>query len=202
MDRSSDFDSRARTWDTDDKRYRASRVADRLRAAIDLSGIGRALDYGCGTGLLSFAMKDELAEVVLADTSEGMLEVAREKIASSAATHFSTQRLDLAAGESAAGSFDLIFTLLTLHHVPDTAAILQAFHGCLNPGGHLVVVDLDAEDGSFHGPNVDVHHGFKRSALTELLVDAGFAETVIGDCLELSRHERDYGVFIANSRRL
>jgi len=200
MDRS-DFDARAHTWDTDDKRYRASRVADHLRAAVDLDRVGRALEYGCGTGLLSFEMKDDLAEVVLADTSEGMLQVARQKIMASGATHFSAQRLDLAAGDSPARPFDLIFTLLTLHHIPDTAGILQAFHGCLNPGGHLVIVDLEAEDGSFHGPGIDVHHGFKRSNLTRQLAQAGFGETVIDDCLQLNRHERDYGLFIACARR-
>ncbi|MCZ6709374.1 MAG: class I SAM-dependent methyltransferase [Gammaproteobacteria bacterium] len=200
MDRS-DFDTRARTWDTDDKRYRASRVADRLRAAVDLGRVGRALEYGCGTGLLSFEMKNELAEVVLADTSQGMLEVAQQKITDSGVSHFSVQRLDLAAGDSPGRPFDLIFTLLTLHHIPDTPGILQAFHDCLNSGGHLVIVDLEAEDGSFHGPDVDVHHGFRRDDLTRQLAQAGFAGTVIEDCLQLSRHERDYGVFFASAHR-
>lgn len=198
----SDFDARARTWDSDDKRYRASRVADRVREVVDLGHVRRALEYGCGTGLLSFEMKDELPEVVLADTSQGMLEVAEEKIAASRTTHFSTQRLDLTAGDCPGTTFDLIFTLLTLHHIPDTAGILQAFHGCLNPGGHLVIVDLDAEDGSFHGPDSNVHHGFKRDRLERQLQDAGFHAAAIDDCLTLSRHERDYGVFIACARRI
>ncbi|MFP6835966.1 MAG: hypothetical protein VB948_07630 [Pseudomonadales bacterium] len=43
---SNDFDARARTWDTDDKRYRASRVADRLRATVNLDRVDRALEYG------------------------------------------------------------------------------------------------------------------------------------------------------------
>jgi len=196
-----DFDARARTWDTDDKRYRAARVADRLRAAVDLGNVGRALEYGCGTGLLSFELRDELAEVVLADTSEGMLEVAREKIAASGARHFSAERLDLSAGEKPAARFDLVFTLLTLHHIADTAGVLNAFHDCLNPGGHLVIVDLDAEDGSFHGPDVDVHHGFERDHLGRLLNAAGFDQVVLDDCLQLNRHERDYDLFIACARR-
>lgn len=196
-----EFDARARTWDTDDKRYRAARVADRLRAAVDLARVDRAMEYGCGTGLLSFELKNELAAVVLADTSEGMLQVAREKIAASGAKHFTAQRLDLAAGDRPAGSFDLIFTLLTLHHIPDTAGILRAFCRCLNPGGHLVIVDLDAEDGSFHGPEVDVHHGFKRTDLSRQLSDAGFHDIVMDDCLQLNRHERDYDLFIACAQR-
>jgi ubiquinone/menaquinone biosynthesis C-methylase UbiE len=198
---SNDFDARARTWDTDDKRYRASRVADSLRATVNLDRVDRALEYGCGTGLLSFEMKNELAECVLADTSQGMLEVAWQKITDARATHFSVQRLDLSAGDSPGKPFDLIFTLLTLHHIPDTSGILQAFHNCLNAGGHLVIVDLEAEDGSFHGPDVNVHHGFKRDDLSRQLAQAGFIDTVIDDCLQLSRHERDYGLFIASARR-
>lgn len=197
-----DFDARARTWDSDDKRYRASRVAQSLRDLVDLGAVGTALEYGCGTGLLSFELRDELAQVLLADTSEGMLAVAREKIATSGATHFSAKRLDLAAGESPASRFDLVFTLLTLHHIPDTGSILRAFHGCLNPGGHLVIVDLDDEDGSFHGPEVDVHHGFERNALGLQIEAAGFCEPLFEDCLQLNRHERDYGLFIACAQRI
>ena len=39
-----------------------------------------ALDYGCGTGLLSFPLKDELGHITLNDNSAGMLEVVQEKI--------------------------------------------------------------------------------------------------------------------------
>ena len=197
----SHFDAHARSWDTDDKRYRASRVADRLRAAVDLSRVRRALEYGCGTGLLSFELKDELADVTLADTSDGMLEVAREKITASGCSHFRALRLDLAAGDSPPAPFDLVFTLLTLHHIPDTPGILRAFHDCLNPGGQLLIVDLDAEDGSFHGPDIDVHHGFEREMLCRQMEKAGFTEITIDDCLQLNRHERDYGLFIACARR-
>lgn len=42
-----------------------------------------ALEYGCGTGLLSFNLQPFLGKIVLADTSEEMLEVLKEKIAAS-----------------------------------------------------------------------------------------------------------------------
>ncbi len=50
-------------------------VADAIRKAVPLSKEMKAFEYGCGTGLLSFALQPDLGEITLADTSQGMLEV-------------------------------------------------------------------------------------------------------------------------------
>ncbi len=76
------FDERARDWDSDPKKVERARVvADAIRKTIPLSQEMKALEYGCGTGLLSFALQPDLGEITLADTSQGMLDVLREKIA-------------------------------------------------------------------------------------------------------------------------
>ena len=51
--------------------------------------------------------------------------------------------------------FDLVYTLMTLHHIPDTAKILGSFQALLQPGGVLCIADLDKEDGSFHSHEAD-----------------------------------------------
>ena len=71
-------------------------------------------------------------------------------------------------------------------------------------GGVLCVADLDAEDGSFHGPHVrDVHHGFPRDELARMLTAAGFAEprfsTVYAVPRERAGRTRRYPVFLAVS---
>ena len=65
--------------------------------------------------------------------------------------------LDLTRDPPPPGRFGLVASLLALHHVPDVDGILRAFHSTLEPGGILCISDLDLEDGSFHGPGVDVH---------------------------------------------
>ena len=84
----SDFDTRALTWDDDPmKTARAEAVAAGIRAGIPLTPGTKGLEFGCGTGLLSFALRDALGEITLADTSAGMLSVLREKIAANGIAH-------------------------------------------------------------------------------------------------------------------
>jgi len=76
-----DYDHKAKTWDQDPQKVlRAQRIADRIGERCALSADISALEYGCGTGLLSFALRDRVGHVTLADSSRGMLEVLRTKI--------------------------------------------------------------------------------------------------------------------------
>jgi ubiquinone/menaquinone biosynthesis C-methylase UbiE len=75
------FDERAKDWDSDPmKVIRAKTVAEAIRGAISLTKDMSALEYGCGTGLLSFALQADLGNITLADTSQGMLDVLAENI--------------------------------------------------------------------------------------------------------------------------
>lgn len=200
------FDSKARQWDDNPVfRERGLKIADAIRKAVPLNRDMSALDYGCGTGLLSFPLKDELGTILLADSSTGMLDVAAEKIAAQGVTHMTPVKLDLLADPAPAQHFDLIYTSMTLHHVPDTDQILRVFHDLLKPGGYLCVADLDQEDGSFHGPDVDVHHGFDQAELSRRAAQAGFAEmrfqTVFSIAKEQEDGTRDYPVFLMTARR-
>jgi ubiquinone/menaquinone biosynthesis C-methylase UbiE len=171
----SEFDQKAQGWDADaSKVERATRVAEGIRAlAGDLSG-RRVLEVGCGTGLLGFALRPHVAGVTLADTSTGMLAVVSEKIAASGLTDMVALQHDFSEGPLPEGRYGLLCNLMTLHHLPDTEDALRRFHALLEPGGLLCIADLDAEDGSFHGPEVPVHQGFDRDQLREGLVRAGF----------------------------
>jgi 2-polyprenyl-3-methyl-5-hydroxy-6-metoxy-1,4-benzoquinol methylase len=200
------FDSRARQWDDNPVfQERGLKIAEAIRKAVPLRRDMSALDYGCGTGLLSFPLKDALGTILMADSSGGMLEVVNEKIAAQGVTNMTTLQLDLLADPPPAQRFDVIATAMTLHHVPDTDHILRVFHDLLNPGGHLCIADLDQEDGSFHGPEVDVHHGFDRAELGAVAEKAGFGEigfqTVFSIAKESERGTRDFPVFLMTARR-
>ena len=90
------FDERAKDWDTDPMKVnRAKTVAEAIRRAISLVKNMSALEYGCGTGLLSFALQSDLGKIALADTSQGMLDVLAGKIAASGMTNMRPLRIDL-----------------------------------------------------------------------------------------------------------
>lgn len=200
------FDSKARQWDDNPVFVeRGFAIAQAVRDAVPLNRNMRVLDYGCGTGLLSFPLKDAVGDMLLADTSSGMLAVAAEKIAAHGAAQMQTAKLDLLTDPLPAGSFDLIVTAMTLHHIPDTDRILQVFHDLIAPGGHLCIADLDREDGSFHGMEVDVHHGFDRDDLARRATAAGFVDVDFGTVFTISKTRdtgtQDYPVFLMHARR-
>ena len=196
-----EFDTRAESWDDPEKTRRAEDIAAVVRWTVPLRRSMKALEYGAGTGLLSFCLRDALGPITLADSSAGMRAVAARKIAAASALDMRVLDLDLMRDAVPAERYDLIYSMTVLHHVRDVPRALAAFHAMLLPGGWLCHVDLDAEDGSFHGPEVDVHHGFERATLRAWLAAAGFVDIAIGDAGSIAHHGRSYPLFVAAARR-
>ncbi|NWG08116.1 MAG: methyltransferase domain-containing protein [Chloroflexi bacterium] len=183
------FDERAKDWDSDPQKVeRARAVADAIRKAIPLTQNMTALEYGCGTGLLSFALQSDVGQITLADTSQGMLDVLGEKIASSGVTNMHPMRLDLATDPLPTERYDLTYSLMTLHHIRDTDDILRKFHALLEPTGYLLAADLDKEDGTFHtDSSADVHMGFDREELWKKVESAGFGNVKFSTVYEIAK---------------
>ncbi len=202
----SEFDGKARTWDTDPaKAERASKVADAMAGRIPGLASARVLEYGAGTGLLGFALQRRVRHITLADSSGEMLAVAREKLQASGAANVDVVELDLASGVVPDLRFDVVCTLLVLHHVGDTDELLRRFHAILEPGGYVCVSDLDSEDGSFHGRSFGGHNGFDRLRLAASLARAGFEDVRFETAFEIRKGppgaERTYPAFLAVGRR-
>ena len=183
------FDERAKDWDSDPKKVERARVvADAIRKALPLSQTMSALEYGCGTGLLSFALQSDLGQITLADTSQGMLDVLGEKIGSAGVANMHPVKLDLATDPLPAERFDLTYSLMTLHHIHDTDDILKKFYALLEPSGYLIVADLDKEDGTFHTDgSTDVHLGFDRQELQKKVESAGFGNIHFSIVYEITK---------------
>lgn len=80
----SEFDDRARDWDKN-QRYidRSEAVAKPMQQTIPYKKNMKALEYGSGTALLSFALIEKFEEITLMDYSQEMAAVTAEKIATS-----------------------------------------------------------------------------------------------------------------------
>lgn len=200
------FDEKAAQWDLNPARHeRAQAVAEAIRRQLPLHRRMTALEYGCGTGLLSFALSSELGQIFLADRSAGMLAVLGEKIAAAQLPHLFPLQLDLLTDPLPAQRFDLIYSLMTLHHICDTRRILSIFYRLLLPGGYLCIADLDQEDGSFHKEPFEGHFGFDRQALARLTTAVGFEvlgfETVYEMVKIVEDQQRSYPIFLMTARR-
>jgi ubiquinone/menaquinone biosynthesis C-methylase UbiE len=197
------FDERAKDWDADPMKVERARVvADAIRAAIPFESGIRALEYGCGTGLLSFAFQPYLSSITLADTSQGMLDVLSEKIKAAGVTNMFPVRLDLSTDPLPAARYHIVYLLMTLHHIPDTNVILRKFHALLEPSGYLCIADLEQEDGSFHGAVItDVHHGFDRTVLRAQARAAGFRKINFSRVYSISKAEKSFPLFLMTAEK-
>lgn len=202
-----EFDIKAGEWDRNAMhRERAETIAAEITKQVPLNTGMTAMEFGAGTGLLSFILKDRLKEITLIDNSEGMVKVLSEKILTAKAGDMKVVRADLEHEDLAAGPFDLIYTLMVLHHVGDIATIIKKFHDLLNPGGYLAIADLFSEDGSFHGEGFHGHRGFDPESLAALLEKHGFSglghrKVYAVDKSVSENRSKKFDVFLMTARR-
>lgn len=192
------FDQLALNWDQESRRIqRAQAVAGEiLREIPGISGM-QGFEYGCGTGLLSFQLQPCLKKIWLADSSDGMLQILKQKIAAQGISNMEPLLLDLTVDElpEPAMQIDLIYTLMTLHHVIDVDKVLSRFYELLAPEGILCIADLEKEDGSFHGKDFNGHNGFDTAELAETLHNIGFDNIKSSICYQTLNKGRQYPVF-------
>ena len=75
------FDTKAKEWDNNPYIVkRAKTFAKEINNFIQPNKTLNALEFGCGTGLLSFELKDTLNTIFGAEASKGMIEVLKENI--------------------------------------------------------------------------------------------------------------------------
>ncbi len=98
---------------------------------------GRALDLGCGAGRHAVLLAARFTHVDAIDLSLPMIEIARAKRSRPNITY---QQADLLK-TTGSGEYDLVLSVMTLHHVPDLHAALAHIRELLAPGGRIVVVD-------------------------------------------------------------
>ena len=136
----------ARWWDPDGESrplhdlnpVRFAYVAERV--ALDGA---RALDVGCGGGLLSEALARAGADVTAIDLAPAVLDVARLHL------HESGVKVDYrevaveALAADMPGAFDVVTCMEMLEHVPDPASVIRACATLLKPGGTLFLSTLN-----------------------------------------------------------
>ena len=198
----SEFDARAREWDKDKMhKDRSVAIAAELEKMIPLNPSMKALEYGAGTGILSFLLKDRFSEITLMDNSQEMIKVCVEKTEYHRTKHIIPLWFDL-EHRNFDGKFDIIYNQMVLHHVNDYENIIETFYSMLNQEGYLAIADLYPEDGSFHGIDVKVHLGFDPENLVKILKQSGFKHIEYKTCFEVKRESGEkYPVFLLVAKK-
>lgn len=113
-----------------------------------LSG-ARALDVGCGGGLLAEALAREGARVTAIDLAPGMIDVARMH-ASAHGVSVDYQRVSAEAlAEREPEAFDVVTCMEMLEHVPQPDRMLATLGALTRPGGSVFVSTLNRNLKSF-----------------------------------------------------
>ncbi|MDG0966325.1 MAG: bifunctional 2-polyprenyl-6-hydroxyphenol methylase/3-demethylubiquinol 3-O-methyltransferase UbiG [SAR86 cluster bacterium] len=122
--------------------------ANYINEKSPLNGL-KALDVGCGGGLLAEALHDRGAEVTAIDVTQANIEVAKlHALNRGLAIDYRVITAEELA-ESQPESFDVVACLEVVEHVPDPGQLIAACSKLLKPGGQMFLSTLNRNPRSF-----------------------------------------------------
>src|SRR4030042_6339477 len=138
------FDEKAKNWDDKpDRLKRAKKTFDTISKYINIEEKFSCLDFGCGTGTLSFYFQPLVKNIDLVDTSQGMLDVLKNKIEKNNILNMKINKLDILNDNfNISERYDLIYSLMAVHHISDINNLIKKFSDLLNENGFLCITDL------------------------------------------------------------
>ncbi|KAK3904827.1 S-adenosyl-L-methionine-dependent methyltransferase [Staphylotrichum tortipilum] len=196
------FNAEALSWDSNPDVQQATALAHKaylahLPDAPTLSTFS-VLELGCGTGLLSLALAPSVRSLTAIDAAPGMIAALESKLANNPAApqnvHPIAVLLESPDDPVLNGQrFDLAVSHLVLHHIPDLPAVFRTLHGCLVPGGKVMVTDFEnfgPEARRFH-PESKMdgveRHGIERGEIRRVLEEAGFKDVKVETAFEMEK---------------
>ena len=110
----------------------------------------RALDVGCGGGILADAMARKGAQVLGIDLATKALRVAQLHAIEAATPNIAYREVAAEAlADEMPGQFDVVTCMEMLEHVPDPASVVQACATLTKPGGWVFFSTLNRNPKSF-----------------------------------------------------
>lgn len=143
-----------RWWDMDSE-FRPLHMINPLRldwidSICPLKGL-RALDVGCGGGILADSMaRRGAADVLGIDLSTKALKIAQLHALEAQTPHIAYREVSAEAlAAEVPGSFDVVTCMEMLEHVPDPASVVRACADLVKPGGWIFFSTLNRNAKSF-----------------------------------------------------
>jgi SAM-dependent methyltransferase len=196
------FDASAEVYDRHVGRYGPSLSREHAAAARVVAG-ERALDLGCGPGVLTRVLADVLGagNVAAVDPSEPFAAACRERVPGADVRVAAAELLPLEDG-----SFDLVLSQLVVNFLADPVPGMREMRRIVRPGGRVSAAVWDYSDGmtmlrAFWDAALErdpsapdegrTMHYCREGELAELLERAGLAE-VEGGALTATAEYEDF----------
>lgn len=167
------FEMIANMYDTPERIHIAGVSSEAIRKYVVDARSKRAIDFGCGTGLVGMNLLDEFGSVVFLDTSPKMIHQVRQKISDLNVRNADTSCLDFEKESPSDLHADYIFMVQVLLHIPGVELVLSRLYDALNEGGHLLIVDFDKND---QVVSEFVHNGFDQAELADRMRRIGYRD--------------------------
>jgi 2-polyprenyl-6-hydroxyphenyl methylase/3-demethylubiquinone-9 3-methyltransferase len=148
------FSALAHRWWDMDSEFRPLHQINPLRldwinAISPLQGL-RALDVGCGGGILADSMARKGADVLGIDLSTKALKVAQLHAMEAQTPRVAYREVSAEAlAAEMPGQFDVVTCMEMLEHVPDPASVVRACAALVKPGGWVFFSTLNRSSKSF-----------------------------------------------------
>jgi ArsR family transcriptional regulator len=134
-------------------------------------------DLGAGDGSFSLLLAQSAARVIAVDSSQKMLDVARDQALRAAASNVEFRLGEMEEVPIDSASVDLVFFSQSLHHAAHPERALREAARILRPAGRIVILDLAKH--RFEEARelyADEWLGFSEAEVESMLAAAGFAD--------------------------
>lgn len=202
-----DFNTQAINWDNEKRTKRAKIIAEQIAHDVELEKYDNSLEFGCGTGLISFNLYDKLKNITCIDTSKGMIDTLHSKIQQHKVNNMIAYQYDINEDHQLVPTYDLIYTSMALHHIINKTTLANLYK-LSKKDGYLCIVDLDEDDGGFHKMEngFNGHNGFNQKELKKVLENNGWngleSRTFYNDAKNVDGMLLDYSLFIMLGRKM
>ncbi|MDH4198909.1 MAG: class I SAM-dependent methyltransferase [Spirochaetia bacterium] len=198
------FDQLSKDWDQNSMRHQiALNVARSIHKNVSLKKDSVMLDFGCGTGLVSFFFYPKLKRLDGVDTSIGMVEEFNKKAKKETFENAGARVFNMENEVLPVKEYDVIVSSMVFHHIKSPTQLLKKLHEALKPGGVLAIADLDEEDGTFHPAEAEsVHHnGFSRKQISQWFAGAGYQSVALETVMNFNREGHEYSIFLCRGSK-
>jgi 2-polyprenyl-3-methyl-5-hydroxy-6-metoxy-1,4-benzoquinol methylase len=134
------WDRSADTYDQEEKKDAQTYIQIIEKTKKHLKASDVILDFGCGTGLVSNEIADQVKVIHAIDTSSKMIEIAKKKAEARQIENIDYAHATLFDERYQRGSLDVILAFYVLHLLEDAPNVLQRMNDLLKPGGLIVSV--------------------------------------------------------------